>query len=170
VHQRFEMLFIVFMVLTVLVLIDTIQKISSTTIDDPATEVHGRVVSLQFANDGSATWVISGTWALEIDYDINGIIPESLKSFSVSLTTISVDGLDKERYDLSEFNTSKISYDNESHISTFEGELNMVTPDKKLHIVNGSFTLFEREVVIITLDPSITRNYFGVTPIYGVER
>jgi hypothetical protein len=164
------MLFIVFMVLTVLVLIDTIQKISSTTIDDPATEVHGRIVSLQFANDGSATWVVSGAWALEIDYDINGIIPESLKSFTVSLTTISVDGLDKKRYVLSEFNTSKISYDNESHISTFEGEFNMVTPDKKLHFVNGSFTLFEREVIIITLDPSITRNYFGVTPIYGVER
>ena len=164
------MLFIVFMVLTVLVLSDTIQIISSTTIDDPATGVNGRIVSLQFANDGSATWVVSGTWALEIDYDINGIIPESLKSFTVSLTTISVDGLDKKRYVLSDFNTSKISYDNESHISTFVGEFNMVTPDKKLHIVNGSFTLFEREVIIITLDPSITRNYFGVTPIYGVER
>jgi hypothetical protein len=164
------MLFIVFTVLTVLVLIDTIQKISSTTTDDPATKVNGRIVSLQFANDGSATWVVSGTWALEIDYDINGIIPESLKSFTVSLTTISVDGLDKKRYVLSEFNTSKISYDKKSHISTFEGKFNMVTPDKKLLIVNGSFTLFEREVIIITLDPSITRNYFGVTPIYGVER
>jgi hypothetical protein len=164
------MIFIAFMVMTELVLIDAIQKVSSTTIDDLATEVNGRIVSLQFANDGSATWVVSGMWTLELDYDINGIIPESLKNFTVSLTTISVDGLDKKRYVLSEFNTSKISYDNESHISTFEGELNMVTPDKKLHIINGSFTLFEREVIIITLDPSITSNYFGVTPIYGVER
>jgi hypothetical protein len=164
------MIFVVFVVMTVLVLIDTIQKVSSTSTDDLATEVNGRIVSLQFANDGSATWVVSGMWTLEIDYEINGIIPKSLKNFTVSLTTISADGLNTKRYVLSEFNTNKISYDNQSHISTFEGELNMVTPDKKLHIVNGSFTLFEREVIVITLDPSITSNYFGVTPIYGVER
>ena len=158
------------MAMTLLVLIDTIQKVSSTSTDDLATEVDGCMMSLQFANDGSATWVVSGMWTLETDYDIYGMIPESLKNFTVSLTTISADGLDTKRYVLSEFNTSKISYDNQTQTSTFECELNMVTPDRKLHIVNGSSTLFEREVIIITLDPSITSNYFGVTPIYGVER
>lgn len=113
--------------------------------------------------------MVSGRWRVDIDYDINGIMPESLKNFTVSLTTISADGLDTKRYVISDFNTTKISYDNQSHISTFNAKLAMVTPVKKQHIVNSSFTLFERELIIITLDPSITRTYFGVTPIYGIR-
>jgi hypothetical protein len=54
------MIFVVVMVKTVLVLIDTIQKVSSTSTDNLATEVNGRIVNLHFANDGSATWVVSG--------------------------------------------------------------------------------------------------------------
>ena len=165
---RFEIILLVIAGLIGLYSTETIKKVFPTAIDDLATRVNGRIVSLQFADDGSASWLVSGRWRLDIDYDINGIIPESLKNFNVSLTTISADGLDTKRYVLSDFNTTKISYDNQSHISTFNGTLAMVTPDKKQHIVNSSFTLFEREVITITLDPSITRTYFGVTPIYGI--
>jgi hypothetical protein len=154
-------------VLVTLSSFDTFQKASSTPSDD-STRVNGRIISLQFSDDGSATWLVSGRWRLDIDYDINGVIPESLKNFNVSLTMISVDGLITDRYVLSNFTTNKISYDKEKHISSFEGNLDMVTPDKKIIPINGSFTLFEREIIIITLDPSQTASYFGTTPIYGV--
>jgi hypothetical protein len=155
-------------VLVTLSSFDTFQKASSTPSDD-STRVNGRIISLQFSTDGSATWLVSGRWRLDIDYDINGVIPESLKNFNVSLTMISVDGLITDRYVLSNFTTNKISYDKEKHISSFEGNLDIVTPDKKIIPINGSFTLFEREIIIITLDPSQTASYFGTTPIYGVD-
>lgn len=104
-----------------------------------------------------------------IDYDINGIIPELLKNFTVSLTSISADGLITNRYVLSDFNATKLSYDNETHISTFEGSLNMITPEEVSLVANASFTLFEREIFILTIDPSVAKNYFGTTPIYGLN-
>ena len=148
---------------------DISQKASSTQSDDQSTRVNGQIISLQFSSDGSATWVVSGRWRLDIDYDMNGIIPEYLKNFNVSLTMISADGLITDRYELSNFTTNKISYDKQKHISSFEGNLNMVTPDKKIIAINGSFTLFERKIIIITLDPSQSASYFGTTPIYGVN-
>jgi hypothetical protein len=64
-HARFEIIFVVFVELTGLVLIDIIQKVSSTSTDDLATEANGRIVSLQFENDGSASWLISGRYNLD---------------------------------------------------------------------------------------------------------
>jgi hypothetical protein len=137
--------------------------------DDASTRVDGRIISLQFASDGSTSWVVSGRWKLDIDYDINGIVPESLKNFSVSLTMISGDGSETKKYVLSDFNTTDISYDKKNHTSTFIGVLNLLTPDSKPHVVNGSFTLFERKIIVITMDPTVTRDYYGDNPIYGID-
>lgn len=43
------------------------------------TRLNGRIVSLQFSDDGSASWIVSGRWRVDINYDINGVILQSIK-------------------------------------------------------------------------------------------
>ncbi len=42
--------------------------------------------------------------------------------------------------------------------------------NKSVDNISGSLKLFERSIIIISLDPSKTKEYFGTTPIYGIDR
>jgi hypothetical protein len=53
---------------------------------------------------------------------------------------------------------------------TVNGTLKMSTGSQSVDNVSGSIKLFERSIIIISLDPSKTKNYFGDTPIYGIDR
>ena len=49
------------------------------------------------------------------------------------------------------------------------GTLKMSTGSQSVDIMSGS-KLIERKIITISLDPSKTKTYFGVTPIYGIVR
>ena len=83
---------------------------------------------------------------------------------------ISADGLVTKRYTLSDFKVDNISYDNQTHVSITNGTLKMVVGTQSIDSIRASLKLFERNMITITLDPSKTKDYFGDTPIYGVER
>ena len=73
-------------------------------------------------------------------------------------------------YELSDFKVGNISYDKQTHMCTVNGTLKMCTGSQSVDNVSGSIKLFERSIIIISLDPSKTKNYFGDTPIYGIDR
>ena len=72
-------------------------------------------ISLQFFDNGSASWIVSGRWMVEINHDINGVVPQSIKNLNVSLSMISADGLVAKKYGLSDFQESTSSYDKHSY-------------------------------------------------------
>ena len=144
--------------------------IKATPNDPDVTRLNGRIISLQFADNGSASWIVSGKWRVDINYDINGVIPKSILNLNVSLNMISNDGLVTKRYELSNFKVGNISYDKQTHLCTMNGTLKMSTGSQSADIMSGSLKLFERKIITISLDPSKTKTYFGVTPIYGIVR
>ncbi len=36
--------------------------------------LHGPIISLQFSDNGNASWIVSGRWRADISYDVNGVM------------------------------------------------------------------------------------------------
>src|SRR6476661_2541671 len=134
--------------------------IKATPIESDITRLNGRIISLQFFDNGSASWIVSGKWRVDINYDINGVIPKSILHLNVSLIMISHDGLVTKRYALSDFKVGNITYDKQTHLCTVNGTLKMSTGSRPVDIMVGTLKLFERKIITISLDPSITKTYF----------
>jgi hypothetical protein len=150
---------------------DAFSATANTTKTEAApTRLSGPIVSLQFSNDGSPLWIVSGRWWIDVNFDISREIPLSTKSLNVSLTVVSIDGSSSHRYKLSDFEQSNISYDNETKTSTLTGMLKIISEGQSTNNVGATLKIVNKEVLIISLDTSPTKGYFGDTPIYGIER
>ena len=77
-------------VVTTLVLTSRTLPINATPTETSTTKLHGLIISLQFFDNGTASWIVSGRWRVDINYDINGVVPQSIKNLNVSLGRIVV--------------------------------------------------------------------------------
>ena len=134
------------------------------------TRLSGPIVSLQFASDGTPTWIVSGRWRMDVNYDTTDTIPLSVSNVNVSLVMVSTDGKATERFKLSELQPSVLSYDNTTDTLTQNGTIKMIRGSQPVDEASVNLKLINREVIIISLDPTRTTDYFGSSPIYGVER
>ncbi len=134
--------------------------IKATPNESDVTRLNGRIISLQFSDNGNASWIVSGKWRVDINYDINGVTPKSIMNLNVSLIMISNDGLVTKRYELSDFKVGNISYDKQTHLCTVNGTLKMSTGSQSVDIMTGSLRLFGRKIITISLNPSKTKTYF----------
>ena len=147
-------------------------EIYSTPIesDIQPTRLSGPIVSLQFASDGTPTWIVSGRWRMDVNYDTADTLPLSISNVNVSLVMVSTNGEVTERFKLSELQPGELSYDNTTHTLTQNGTIKMIRGSQPIDEVGVNLKLINREVMIISLDPSKTTESFGSSPIYGVER
>jgi hypothetical protein len=134
------------------------------------TRLSGPIVSLQFSSDGTPTWIVSGRWRINVNYDATDTLPLSLSDVNVSLVMVSTDGEITERFKLSELQAAALSYDNATDTLVQNGTLKMIRGSQSIEKVDVNLKLINRKVIIISLDPSRTTNYFGSSPIYGLER
>lgn len=134
------------------------------------TRLSGPIVSLQFSSDGTPSWIVSGRWRMDVNYDTTGAIPLSIKYLNVSLVMVSTDGSITERFKLSDLKPTGLSYDKGTNTLILNGTLKMIRGSQSIDNVGVTLKLINREVIIISLDPSKTKGYFGDTPVYGVER
>jgi hypothetical protein len=63
-----------------------------------------------------------------------------------------------------------LSYDNTTDTLTQNGTIKMIRGSQPVDEASVNLKLINREVIIISLDPTRTTDYFGSSPIYGVER
>jgi hypothetical protein len=130
----------------------------------------GPIVSLQFSSDGEPTWIVSGRWRIDVNYDSTGMLPLNISNVNVSLVMVSADGEITERFKLSEFKPGALTYDKPTDTLTQNGTLRITRGSQPISDVDANLKLINRQVMIIGLDPSRTKDYFGSSPIYGVER
>jgi len=130
----------------------------------------GPIVSVQFSHDGTASWIISGRWRIDVGYDTKGLIPLSLRNLNVSLVVVSIDGSNTYRYKLSDLIVQSSSYSNKTNFSISNGTVSIFTEQKTLNNVPISIKIINNKIIILILDVSKTNTYFGESPIYGVER
>ena len=141
---------------------------SSTNSTQPI-RLTGPINSLQFSSDGNASWIVSGRWRMDANFDNTGIVPVTVRGFNASLVIVPADGSKQERFYLSDFKQDLISYDNQTKTSTINGKLtmNFKTPIENMAVV---LKLINKNIIAISLDQSKISEKFGETPIYGIER
>jgi hypothetical protein len=152
--------------------LSTFYEIHATPIDSDIrpTRLSGPIVSLQFSSDGDPTWIVSGRWRVDVNYDPKGTLPLNISNVNVSLVMVSSDGEITQRFKLSELKPAALSYDNTTDTLTQNGTLKVTRGSQPIDDVGANLKLINREVFIISLDPSKTKDYFGSSPIYGIER
>jgi hypothetical protein len=107
---------------------------------------------------------------MDVNYDTTDTLPLSISNVNVSLVMVSTDGEVTERFKLFELQSGALSYDNTTDTLTQNGTIKMIRGSQPIDEVGVNLKLINREVMIISLDPSRTTDYFGSSPIYGVER
>jgi hypothetical protein len=130
----------------------------------------GPIVSVQFSHDGTASWIISGRWRVDVGYDTKGLIPLSLRNLNVSLVVVSIDGSNTYRYKISDLIVQSSSYSNKTNFSISKGTVSILAEQKTLNNVPISIKIINNKIIMFILDVSQTNTYFGESPIYGVER
>ena len=140
-----------FVVASTLVLTSKTLRTEATPDETSAIRLHGPIISLQFSDNGSASWIVSGRWRVDINYDINGVVPRSIKNLNVSLSMISTDGLIIKRYALSDFKVANTSYDKQPHMATVNGTLRILMGSPSIDNVKTSLKFFERNIITIKL-------------------
>ena len=134
------------------------------------TRLNGPIVSLQYSNDVVPAWIVSGRWRMDVNYDANSTLPLSVSNVNVSLVMVSSNGEITERFRLSELQAATLSFDNATNTLTQNGTLKIISGSQSIDKVDVNLKLINKKVIIISLDPSRTANYFGSSPIYGLER
>jgi hypothetical protein len=148
----------------------TVPFVYSTSNYTQPAKLNGPINSIQYSSDGNASWIVSGRWRIEVNFDNTGIIPIEIKNLNTTLVAIPMDGSDTQRYELSDFKQDSQSYDNKTNTSTIKGKLTMTSDDQPIENIGVILKLINKNVLTITLDPSKTRDQLGETPIYGIER
>ena len=141
---------------------------SATNSTEPL-KLTGPINSLQFSSDGDVSWIVSGRWRMDANFDNAEIVPITIRGFNATLVVVPADGSKTERYQLSDFKQDLISYDNQTNTSTINGKLTMESkaPIENIGVV---LKLINKNLLAISLDPSKIRDQLGETPIYGIER
>src|ERR1044072_1484557 len=87
----------------------------------------GPINSIQYSTDGNPSWIVSGRWRIEVNFDKAGFVPLAIKGLNTTLIVTPIDGSDTQRYELSDFKQDSQSYDNKTNTSTIKGKLTMTS-------------------------------------------
>jgi hypothetical protein len=148
----------------------TVPFVYSTSNYTQPAKLNGPINSIQYSTEGNASWIVSGRWRMEVNFDKTGIVPMAIKGFNSTLVVIPIDGSDTQRYELSDFKMDSQSYDNKTNTLTIKGKLTMTSDDQPIENIGVMLKLISKNILTITLDPAKTRDQLGDTPIYGIER
>ncbi|MDQ3970035.1 MAG: hypothetical protein M3275_16755 [Thermoproteota archaeon] len=143
----------------------------TTAITTGTNELAGIIASLQLAPDRLAPeWVAAGYWELESDMPLFGDTGETeptVNSFDavVEMTRIA-DGTFLHTHTFSDFRQSDILFA-EGNTTTINGTMTVVDEEGPTENVPVFITL-QNNLISIAVDPVLTENHFGPTPISGI--
>lgn len=129
----------------------------------------GPVISVQYSDDGTPLWIVSGRWRMQLDVDKVSSVPETIKAFNSTLVVASIDGSNTERYQLSDIKQEQVSYDNKTNTLLIKGKLTM-SAKTPIDDVGFELKLINKKILSLSLDPTQVRDKLGDTPVYGIER
>jgi hypothetical protein len=145
---------------------------SATTTGGGANQLAGIIASLQLAPDRLAPeWVTAGYWELESDMPLFGAATEgtepTVSSFNarVEMTRLA-DGTALHTHTFSDFQQSAILHTAEN-TTTINGTMTVSLEQGPVENVPVHFTL-QNNLITIFIDPVMTENHFGPTPITGI--
>lgn len=161
----------------------TFQQLAHATIDpglnylsdynNSSTEdIFGAIASLQGAEDGNLTWILSGYWRTNIPTQLLGtpvgnVSSVGLPSFDASFDMVLTNGSARHQHHITNFTMASASLTNNNMTWVINGTSAVTMKDGPVENVLTNITITNNNVLSIRLDPIKTNNHFGDTPIFG---
>jgi hypothetical protein len=130
----------------------------------------GSIVSLQYNKSSMPFGIVSGKWKLAQTHvnDSNSSSTPDI-DFTSSITLTDVDGVSRQKYQLTEFKNLNITLKDNS--ATINGTVTLIPKQAKanaeIRSVPLSMKVMNLETIILNLDKELAKHYFGDTPIFG---
>ncbi|HZD36520.1 MAG TPA: hypothetical protein VE130_15050 [Nitrososphaeraceae archaeon] len=143
----------------------------------PGHYASGTVASIQNDETGNPTWLVSGQWkgfisSMTEDGVATGANASKSAEFNTVFDMVMKNGSAHHQHKIYNFTFTNMSMPGVSADMSMpgvqiDGTITVTMRDGPVHDVPVTITL-QGDVVSISLDPNMTNNHFGDTPIYGV--
>jgi hypothetical protein len=138
-------------------------------------QIFGTIASLQNDENGNLTWILSGNWRTYILTQLIGIPIQNSSSaalplFDAFFDMVLTNGSAKHQHRITNFTLTGASLSNNNMTLVFNGTSTVTMKDGPVENVLSNITVLDNNTVSIWLDPTLTHNHFGETPIYGTVR
>ena len=137
--------------------------------------IFGTIASLQNDENGNLTWILSGNWRTNILTQLIGNPIENSSSaglplFDAFFDMVLTNGSAKHQHRITNFTLTGASLSNNNMTLVFNGTSTVTMKDGPIENVLSNITILDNSTVSIWLDPTLTNDHFGETPIYGTVR
>jgi hypothetical protein len=138
-------------------------------------QIFGTIASLQNDENGNLTWILSGNWRTNIltqliGNPIQNSSSAALPIFDAFFDMVLTNGSAKHQHRITNFTLTGASLSNNNMTLVFNGTSTITMKDGPVENVLSNITIMDNNTVSIWLDPTLTHNHFGETPIYGTVR
>ena len=120
---------------------------------------HGTITSVQNGKDGKAAWNLAGNWN---STGLNSKTP----TFNAHFSMAKLDGSAKHTHTISNFKIAGSPVTDKTS-TTLKGTTTVTMKDKPIDNVPTTIVISSNGDLTITLDPKLTSDHFGSTPIKG---
>lgn len=146
----------------------------------PGHYASGTIASIQNDENGNPTWLVSGHW--------NGFVPSMTKNkatteanvsesaeFNAIFDMVMKNGSAQHQHKIYNFTLTDDTFDSmnmpwsENSTVTIDGTTTVTMKDGPVHDVPVT-QIVQGDVISISIDPNMTNNHFGDTPIYGIAK
>jgi hypothetical protein len=137
--------------------------------------IFGTIASLQNDENGNLTWILSGNWRTNIltqliGNPIKNSSSAGLPLFDAFFDMVLTNGSAKHQHRITNFTLTGASLSNNNMTLVFNGTSTVTMKDGPIENVLSNITILDNSTVSIWLDPTLTNDHFGETPIYGTVR
>ena len=137
--------------------------------------IFGTIASLQNDENGNLTWILSGNWRTNILNQLIGNHIENSSSaglplFDAFFDMVLTNGSAKHQHRITNFTLTGASLSNNNMTLVFNGTSTVTMKDGPIENVLSNITILDNSTISIWLDPTLTNDHFGETPIYGTVR
>jgi hypothetical protein len=146
----------------------------------PGHYASGTVASIQNDETGNPTWLVSGQWkgfisSMTEDTVATGANASKSAKFNAVFDMVMKNGSAHHQHKIYNFTITNMSMPGVSTNMSMlgnsavqiDGMITVTMRDGPVHDVPVTITL-QGDVISVSLDPNMTNNHFGDTPIYGV--
>jgi hypothetical protein len=138
-------------------------------------QIFGTIASLQNDENGNLTWILSGNWRTNIltqliGNPIQNSSSAALPLFDAFFDMVLTNGSAKHQHRITNFTLTGASLSNNNMTLVFNGTSTITMKDGPVENVLSNITIMDNNTVSIWLDPTLTNDHFGETPIYGTVR
>lgn len=148
----------------------------------PGHYASGTIASIQDDENGNPTWLVSGQWkgfisSMTEDTAATGANASKPARFNAVFDMVMKNGSAQHQHKIYNFTLTNMSMPGSSadmsmpsnNTVQIDGTITVTMRDGPVHDVPVIITL-QGDVISISLDPNLTNNHFGDTPIYGIVK